>query len=199
VTPLMLFWALSSSVAARLIVRLGLSGHRADRGPLHRRGLHRPPRLRAVSTLPWPGSAQACAVVGWASIHGLEPGPRRPARDRGGHSRRGHEPRAVLPDGGRVSRGCPGRAPFVRPHGGSAPPRPETAGRLLAGGSRTRPRRWGLDPLLLRQALEHALLPVFAVLLGLALLNLFVAGFSGPGRREGAPVPAGPARSGGAG
>jgi hypothetical protein len=34
-----------------------------------------------------------------------------------------------------------------------------------------------LDPSLLRQALEHALLPVFGVLLALAVLNLFVAGY----------------------
>ena len=53
----------------------------------------------------------------------------------------------------------------------------ETAGRLLAGGHAPPGRGPSLDPALLRQALEHALLPVFGVLLALAVLNLFVAGF----------------------
>lgn len=53
----------------------------------------------------------------------------------------------------------------------------ETAGRLLAGGHGPVGEGPRVDPALLRQALEHALLPVFGVLLALAVLNLLVAGF----------------------
>jgi hypothetical protein len=52
----------------------------------------------------------------------------------------------------------------------------ETAGRLLAGG-RGPGEGPHLDPGLLRQALEQALVPVFGVLLALAVVNLFVAGY----------------------
>jgi hypothetical protein len=53
----------------------------------------------------------------------------------------------------------------------------ETAGRLLAGGRGPAGEGPRLDPGLLRQALEQALLPVFGVLLALAVVNLFVVGY----------------------
>ena len=105
VTPVMFFWAMSSSVAARLVVPLGfratarvgallvvlgfaalLSLHRARRvGAVDQRRL-RPGRLR-------PG------------LRRPDPGPGHTAHDAGEHQGRGHEPRALLPYGGRVAGG----------------------------------------------------------------------------------------------
>jgi hypothetical protein len=65
----------------------------------------------------------------------------------------------------------------------------EGAGRLLAGASGETAEGLGLAPAEMRQALEQALLPVFVVLLLLALVNLYVVGFfplradEGPGPR----------------
>jgi energy-converting hydrogenase Eha subunit E len=52
----------------------------------------------------------------------------------------------------------------------------ETAGGLLTGGHGPGLRTQGADEAQLRQALESSLLPVFGVLLGLAVLNLLVTG-----------------------
>jgi MFS family permease len=73
-----------------------------------------------------------------------------------------------------------------RLHGGA-----DTAGRLLAG----RPEAGAalpVAPALFRQAIERSLLPVFAVLLALAVVNLFVAsGFPAEaGVSDRAPTPA---------
>ena len=193
VTPLMLFWALSSSVAARLIVPLGFRTT-ARVGALFIVAGFTGSSPARVSTPPWPDQRGLRGGRVGPRIHGPEPGPRRPARDRGEHSRRGLEPRAVLPDGGRVlGVGALGALLSFGLLGRLGAAATETAGRLLAGRG---PRSGvGLDPLLLRQALEHALLPVFAVLLGLALLSLFVAGFF-PARadKKEPPVPSGPTR-----
>jgi len=194
VTPLMLFWALSSSVAARLIVRLGFRTT-ARVGALFIvagfTGLLACARFDA----PVAWISAACAVVGWglgfmglsqvlAVQHATAEGIRGVATSLVPFFRTVGGSLGVGALGALLSFGLLGRL------GAAAT---ETAGRLLAG---REPRsEVGLDPLLLRQALEHALLPVFAVLLGLALLNLFVAGFF-PARADEKepPVPSGPTR-----
>jgi MFS family permease len=177
VTPTMLFWALSSSIAARLIVPLGFRTMARTGAALIITGFA---GLLACALLdaPVPWISAACAVVGCglgfmgltqvlaiqhstaASIRGVATSLVPFFRAVGGSL-------GVGALGGLLSFGLVERLGMAAT---------ETAGRLLAGHG-SAGEGPSLDPALLRQALEHALLPVFGVLLALAVVNLFVAGY----------------------
>jgi MFS family permease len=178
VTPTMLFWAVSSSIAARLIVPLGFR-------TMARRGailivLGFAALLSCAlldASVAW--ISASCAIVGCGlGFMGLT------------------QVLAIQHSTAESIRGvATSLVPFFRAVGGSlgvgalgallsfglverlGVTATETAGRLLAGRHGTAGEAPGLDPAVLRQALEHALLPVFGVLLALSVLNFFVAGF----------------------
>jgi hypothetical protein len=177
VTPLMFFWALSSSVSARLVVPIGFRATARAGATVIVCGFA---ALVACAWLdaPVPWTSAACAVVGCGlGFVGLS------------------QMLAVQHTTPESIRGvATSLVPFFRTVGGSLGvgalggllslglvarlgPAAEGAGRLLAGGPAVAPAEAGLDSARLRQALEHALLPVFAVLLGLAVVNLLVTGF----------------------
>jgi MFS family permease len=197
VTPTMLFWAVSSSIAARLIVPLGFRTTARAGAMFIITGFV---SLLACALLdaPVPWISGACAVIGCGlGFMGLT------------------QVLAIQHTTAESIRGvATSLVPFFRAVGGSlgvgalgallsfglvarlGATATETAGRLLAGGHSSLGSR-SLDPALLRQALEHALLPVFGVLLALAVLNLFVAGYfparadeNVTGARTGGPAPA---------
>ena len=175
VTPLVLMWALSATAAARLIVRFGFRRTARWGALLALAG------LSALGVAAWtnasvPWISAACAIVG----AGL--GPSSMAQ--------------VLAIQNVVSERERGVAtslvPFFRALGGSVGvgalggllamglsrrlgPAAETAGRLLAGGhAEASAGAPAVDPALFRLAIEHSLLPIFAILVALALLNVFV-------------------------
>jgi hypothetical protein len=174
----MLFWALSSSIAARLIVPKGFRTVARAGAMLIVTGFT---SLLACARFdaPVPWISAACALVGCGlGFMGLT------------------QVLAIQHTTAESIRGvATSLVPFFRAVGGSlgvgalgallsfglvarlGVAATETAGRLLAGGHGPPGSGPSLDPALLRQALEHALLPVFGVLLVLAVLNLFVAGF----------------------
>jgi MFS family permease len=177
VTPVMLFWALSSNLTARLIVPLGFRTTARTGAFLIVSGFA---GLLACARwdAPVPWISGACAVVGCglgfmglsqvlAIQHTTDEAIRGVATSLVPFFRATGGALGVGALGALLSFGLVGRL------GRAAT---ETAGRLLAG-SHVPAGAVGVDPLVLRQALEHALLPVFAVLLGLALLNLFAAGY----------------------
>ena len=178
VTPTMLFWALSSSIAARLIVPHGFRTM-ARAGALLIVSGFGALLACALQDAPVPWISAACGLVGCGlGFMGLT---------------------QVLAIQHTTSESIRGVAtslvPFFRAVGGSlgvgalggllsfglverlGVAATETAGRLLAGGHGPAGTGPSVDPALLRRALEHALLPAFGVLLGLAVLNLYVAGF----------------------
>jgi MFS family permease len=178
VTPTMLFWALSSSIAARLIVPLGFRATARAGAMLIVTGFT---ALLACARLdaPVPWISAACGVIGCglgfmgltqvlAIQHTTGEGIRGVATSLVPFFRAVGGSLGVGALGGLLSFGLVGRLGVAAT---------ETAGRLLAGGHGPAGNGPSVDPALLRQALEHALLPVFGVLLGLAVLNLFVAGF----------------------
>jgi MFS family permease len=175
VTPLVLMWALSATAAARLIVRFGFRrtarwGALLALAGLVALGL----AAWANASVPW--ISAACAIVG----AGLGPSSMS----------------QVLAIQNVVSERERGVAtslvPFFRALGGSVGvgalggllamglsrrlgPAAEGAGRLLAGGhAEAAAGAPAVDPALFRLAIERSLLPIFAVLVALAVLNVFV-------------------------
>jgi MFS family permease len=194
VTPVMLFWALSSSVTARLVVPLGFRTTARVGALLIVAGFA---GLLACARFdaPVPWISAACAVVGCglgfmglsqvlAIQHATTEDVRGVATSLVPFFRTVGGSLGVGALGALLSFGLIGRL------GAAAT---ETAGRLLTSGPAPARGQVGLDPTLLRHALEQALLPIFGVLLGLALLNLFVAGFF-PARADEPARPAGDAR-----
>ena len=175
VTPLVLMWALSATAAARLIVRFGFRRTARWGAFLTLAG------LTALGIAAWmnasvPWISAACAIVG----AGLGPSSMS----------------QVLAIQNVVSERERGVAtslvPFFRALGGSVGvgalggllamglsrrlgPAAEGAGRLLAGGhAEAGAGGPAVDPALFRLAIERSLLPVFAILVALAVLNVFV-------------------------
>ena len=199
VTPVMFFWAMSSSVAARLVVPLGFRAT-ARAGTLFI-VLGFAALLACTerdASVPW--ISAACALVGCGlGLAGLT------------------QVLAVQHTTAESMRGvATSLVPFFRTVGGSLGigalggllslglvsrlgPGADTAGRWLAhgvvpsAGSPSEPAL--LDPAVFRHALERSLLPVFVVLLALALVNLFVAGLFPARADEPAPSPLNPPRN----
>ncbi len=178
VTPTMLFWAVSSSIAARLIVPLGFRTMARAGAILIVLGFGALLSCALLdASVAW--ISASCAVVGCGlGFMGLT------------------QVLAIQHTTAESIRGvATSLVPFFRAVGGSlgvgalgallsfglverlGVAATETAGRLLAGRHAPVGEAPSLDPALLRQALEHALLPVFGVLLALAVVNFFVAGF----------------------
>jgi MFS family permease len=199
VTPLVLFWALCSSIAARLVVPWGFRATARAGTAVIVCGFA---ALLACTELdaavPW--ISAACALVGCGlgfvgltqvlaiqhttaeSIRGVATSLVPFFRTVGGSL-------GVGALGGVLSMGLLARL------GAEA----ETAGRFLARGSAfssAAPLSGGLEAARLRHALEAALLPVFAILFALAVLNLFLTGYfparadDGPARNERRETPA---------
>jgi len=179
VTPLVLMWALSAALAARIIVRAGF--RRTARGGaililLGLAGLVAGAMLNA--SVAW--ISIACAVVG----AGLGPSSLAqvlsiqhvvPERQRGIASSLIPFSRTV---GGSIGVGALGgvfTAGLAARLGGGI----EAASGLLAGGHPSAASGAAaslpIAPTLFRQAIESSLLPVFGVLLGLAAVNVFLA------------------------
>ena len=179
VTPLMFFWAMSSSVAARLIVPLGF------RATARAGALFIVAGFAALlvcterdASVPW--ISAACALVGCGlGFAGLT------------------QALAIQHTTAESIRGvATSLVPFFRTVGGSLGvgalggllsfglvsrlgPGADTAGRWLAHAalpSAASPSEAALDPAVFHDALERSLFPVFVVLLALAVVNLFVAG-----------------------
>ena len=186
----MFFWALSSSVAARLVVPLGFrTTARARRRSSS--SWASPPSSPARASMPrCPGSARACALVGCGlGFAGLTQvlaiQHTTPESIRGVATSLVPFFRAV---GGSLGVGALGGLLSLRPR------QPARSGRGYGGTAgwptarrRRRPLRKtaaSLDPTAFRHALERSLLPVFVVLLALAVAEP-VRGrlLSGPGRR----------------
>jgi MFS family permease len=173
VTPLVFLWALSAAIGAKLVVRFGFRKTARWGAVLILTGLV---ALVAAAwmnaSVPW--ISAACAIVG----AGL--GPSSIAQ--------------VLAVQNIVSERQRGVAtslvPFFRTVGGSIGvgalggllaaglamrlgPAAETAGRMLATGGAA---AGGVTPAAFRVAIERSLLPLFAILAGVAVLNLFVTG-----------------------
>ena len=173
VTPLVFLWAVSAAVAARLIVRFGFRRTARWGAFLILGGLV---GLIAAAwsnaSVPW--ISAACALVG----AGLGPSSMSqvlaiqnvvPERQRGVATSLVPFFRTI---GGSIGVGALGgvlAAGLSRRLGAAA----ETAGRLLASGSQPA-AGVPVAPAAFRVAIERSLLPVFAVLAGLAVLNLFV-------------------------
>jgi MFS family permease len=174
VTPLVLMWALSATAAARLIVRFGFRPTARLGAALSLCG------LVALAAAAWwnasvPWISAACALVGM----GLGPSSMSqvlavqnavPERQRGVAT-------ALVPFfrtlGGSVGVGALGgllAMGLVRRLGPAA----ESAGRLLVGGHADTGIPSAIDPAAFRLAIERSLLPVFGVLVGLAVVNLLV-------------------------
>jgi MFS family permease len=174
VTPLVFFWALSAAVAARLIVRFGFRKTARWGAVLILAGLA---SLLAAAWLnaPVPWISAACALVG----AGLGPSSLSQVlaiqnvveeRQRGVATSLVPFFRAL---GGSVGVGALGgllSMGLARRLGGAA----QTAGRLLAsgGGGAGSP---SVEPEVFRLAIERSLLPVFGILVALAVVNLFAA------------------------
>ncbi|HTY43204.1 MAG TPA: MFS transporter [Thermoanaerobaculia bacterium] len=174
VTPLVFFWAVSATAAARLIVRFGFRRTARWGAVLILAGLA---GLMAAAVLnasvPW--ISAACAVVG----AGLGPSSMSQVlaiqnvvaeRERGVATSLVPFFRAV---GGSIGVGALGgllAAGLDRRLGPAA----ETAGRLLAAGPAG--GEGSVTSAAFRTAIEGSLLPVFGILAALAVLNLFVAG-----------------------
>ena len=179
VTPLMFFWAMSSSVAARLIVPFGFRATARAGALFIVLGFG---ALLACTemdaSVPW--ISAACAIVGCglgfagltqvlAIQHATAERIRGVATSLVPFFRTVGGSLGVGALGGLLSLGLVSRL------GQGA----DTAGRWLAHGavsSAGATEAAVLDPAVFRQALERSLFPVFVVLLGLAFVNLFVAG-----------------------
>jgi MFS family permease len=178
VTPVMLFWALSSSVAARLVLRWGFRATARAGTVIIALGFV---ALLACAHLDAPVAAisAACAVVGCglgqvglsqmlAIQHTAPEAVRGVATSLVPFFRTVGGALGVGALGGLLSVGLTTRL------GAAA----ETVGHLLVrdqGGALA--TSGGLEAAAVRLALERALLPVFAVLLALALLNVAIAGW----------------------
>lgn len=174
VTPLVFFWAASATLAARLIVRFGFRRTARWGAILILVGLCGLIVGAATNaSVPW--ISAACAIVG----AGLGPSSMAQVlaiqhvvaeRERGVATSLVPFFRAV---GGSIGVGALGgllAAGLERRLGAAA----ETAGRLLASGG-AEGGEAAVTPAAFRVAIERSLLPVFAILVGLAAINLFVA------------------------
>jgi MFS family permease len=180
ITPLMFFWASSAAVAARLVVRLGFRRLTLIGASFAFVGLC---GLVAVALfdLGVPVASACCALIG----AGLGPASLSQIlavqvavaeKDRGVAS-------SLVPFfrvlGGAIGVGALGgvfSAELARRLG----PGVADAGRILAGHGGA----IGIDPVVFRQALESSLVPVFAVLVGLAAVNVAVSARFPERRRE---------------
>jgi MFS family permease len=178
VTPLMFMWASSAAVAARIILRFGFRKTARFGGMLILVGLAG--LIAGALTdagVVW--ISAACAVVGaglgpssLAQVMAIQEAA--PERQRGVAT-------SLIPFsrtlGGSVGVGALGGlfAAGLASRLGSGM---EAASRLLAGSHAASAGGTTIAPSLFRQAIERSLLPVFAVLLALAAVNLFlVSGF----------------------
>ena len=116
------------------------------------------------SRRPAPSSARV-----WALLH--RPGAVDPERRRRKTARRRHEPRALLPNRGRLDRRR-GTRRLARCRPGDAPRARGRNRRTFSGLGRRRGRR--SCPAAFRVAIERSLLPLFAILAGVAVLDLLV-------------------------
>jgi MFS family permease len=173
VTPLVFFWALSAAVGAKLVVRFGFRRTARWGAVLILTGLV---ALVAAAwmnaSVPW--ISAACAIVG----AGLGPSSISQVlaiqnvvseRQRGVATSLVPFFRTV---GGSIGVGALGgllAAGITRRLGPAA----ETAGRLLASGGEA---AGGIAPAAFRLAIERSLIPIFGILVGLAVLNLLVTG-----------------------
>ncbi len=175
VTPLVFFWAVSATAAARLIVRFGFRRTARWGAILILAGL-----AALVAAAYWnasvPWISAACAVVG----AGL--GPSSMAQVLAVQNSVGERERGVATSlvpffraiGGSIGVGALGgllAAGLDRRLGAAA----ETAGRLLASAGEPGAAA-EVAPAAFRVAIEHSLLPVFGILVALAVVNLFVTG-----------------------
>jgi MFS family permease len=173
VTPLVFLWAISATVAARVIVRLGFRRTARWGAVLSLAGLVG--LLTAASlnaSVPW--ISAACALIG----AGLGPSSMAQVlaiqhvvaeRERGVATSLVPFFRTI---GGSLGVGALGgllAAGLSRRIGGAA----ETAGRLLASGGEPA-SSVPIPPAVFRLAIERSLLPVFGILVGLAAVNAFV-------------------------
>ncbi|MFN2386462.1 MAG: MFS transporter [Thermoanaerobaculia bacterium] len=189
ITPLVLFWALSATLAARVILRVGFRRSARLGAVLVFLGLSGlVAGALAGAGVPW--ISAACAVIGaglgfssLAQVMVIQESV--PERQRGVATSLVPFSRTV---GGAVGVGALGgllTVGLASRLGASM----EAASRLLAG---TGGAGAGVAPAVFRQAIERSLLPVFSVLLGLAVLNFFiVSGFpESAGRAAEPPKPA---------
>jgi MFS family permease len=173
VTPLVFLWAVSAAIGAKLVVRFGFRRTARWGAVLIFTG------LAALVAAAWmnasvPWISAACAVVG----AGL--GPSSIAQVLSIQNVVAERQRGVATS----------LVPFFRTVGGSIGvgalggllaaglamrlgPAAETAGRLLASGGEA---AGGVAPAAFRLAIERSLLPLFAILAGVAVLNFFVTG-----------------------
>lgn len=178
VTPLIFMWALSAAAAARIILRFGFRKTARLGAVLILGGL----AGLVAGSLADAGVAwmsAACAVVGaglgpssLAQVMAIQEAA--PERQRGVATSLVPFSRTV---GGSIGVGALGGlfAAGLASRLGSGM---EAASRLLAGSHAASAGGTPIDPALFRQAIERSLLPVFAVLLALAAVNLFlVSGF----------------------
>jgi MFS family permease len=173
VTPLVFFWATSATLAARLIVRFGFRRVARSGAVLILVGL-----VALIAAAFWnasvPWISAACAIVGaglgpssMSQVLAIQNGVAE--RERGVATSLVPFFRAV---GGSIGVGALGgllAAGLQRRLGPAA----ETAGRLLATGGEP---GGAVAPAAFRVAIEHSLIPVFGILVGLAVVNLVVAG-----------------------
>ena len=174
VTPLVLMWALTATLAAKLIVRFGFRFTARLGASLSLAG------LVALAAAAWwnasvPWISAACALVGM----GL--GPSSMSQVLAVQSAVSERQRGV----------ATALVPFFRTLGGSVGvgalggllamgllhrlgPAAENAGRLLVGGPSDSGAPVSIDPAAFRLAIERSLLPVFGVLVALAVVNVFV-------------------------
>jgi MFS family permease len=171
VTPLVFFWATSATVAARLIVRFGFRRTARWGAVLILLGLAALVAAAwANASVPW--ISAACAIVG----AGLGPSSMSQvlAIQNVVNERQRGVATSLVPffrtSGGSIGVGALGgllAAGLARRLGPAA----ETAGRLLASGGEA---AGGIAPAAFRLAIERSLIPVFGILVGLAVLNLLV-------------------------
>jgi MFS family permease len=191
VTPLVLFWAVCSSFAARLIVPYGFRATaRAGTAVIVVGFAALVACARLDAAVPW--ISAACALVGCglgfvgltqvlAIQHTTAERIRGVATSLVPFFRTVGGSLGVGALGGLLSMGLVSRL------GAEA----ETAGRWLARGGHAAEAATAAsagEALRLRLALEDSLLPVFAVLLGLAVLNFYLAGYF-PDRADDRPAP----------
>ncbi len=175
VTPLVLMWAISAIAAARLIVRFGFRRIARWGALLALAGLvGLGVAAWANASVPW--ISAACAIVG----AGLGPSSMAQVlaiqnvvseRERGVATSLVPFFRAL---GGSVGVGALGGL-FAMGLSRRLGPAAEGAGRLLAGGhAEASAGAPAVDPAAFRLAIEQSLLPVFAILAALAVVNVFV-------------------------
>ena len=189
VTPLVFLWALSATIAARLIVRFGFRRTARWGAVLILLGLAALVAAAwANASVPW--ISAACAIVG----AGLGPSSMSQvlAIQNVVNERQRGVATSLVPFfrtvGGSIGVGALGGL-LAAGLGAHLGPAADTAGRLLASGTAA---PGGIAPAAFRLAIERSLIPIFAILAGLAVLNLLVTehfperavGLEDPGTNE---------------